>query len=501
MRKLSLTILMVALLVASLSHQTVNAAVSLTWFTCGFCPEAPEVRISSSTITLGVTNRTENSFQNNSKHGASALLPPAAKYTITFDYNLFTWDSYNSKTQGWTGYWDSFSVSVSSLPYWQLSLSDPVTNDNLPGLGFIWGGTQFADGRLEPASGTKTITVQGNPSGNNYLSVILDTATFPHSNHAFPSWGTITIREVKTDGVRANQAAELAKTVIGGDYLWGGKGWDFQDNKFVQAQQIIKDGYFYWNPKKTGTDFGKGLDCSGLVLWSYNKVNGATTMLGGPIKYEGADGQYRYCTLPVNEANLAPGDLLFFDNDNNGEMDHVAMYVGNVEGNDVVHASRPRVGIVWAKKDTLKTSPGFKGYGRVVECRVGITIRTKSPINLIVTDPDGYTISIDMLRETSEEGLVEIPGILYYSVDENLDDVVFAPTLKPGTYTIKVVPKPGAALSDTYSLEVEGGSKLVVLAQDVAISNIPALDYRVVSTGSEITPGKTYNVFIPVIKK
>lgn len=132
---------------------------------------------------------------------------------------------------------------------------------------------------------------------------------------------------------------------------------------------------------------------------------------------------------------------------------------------------------------------------------MGITIRTKSPINLIVTDPDGYTINIDMLRETTEEGLVEIPGVLYYSVDDDLDDVVFSPVLKPGIYTIKVVPKPGVAPSETYSLEVEGGSKLVVLAQDVPISNIPLLDYRVVSTGTEIVPGRTYNVFMPVIEK
>lgn len=357
---------------------------------------------------------------------------------------------------------------------------------------------------------SKTISVQGNPSGNNYLNIILDTATLPNSNHLYPSWGTITIKEVKTDGVRPDRATELAKTVVGADYLWGGKGWDFRASKFVEAQQI-RDGYFYWNPKKTwdatqkkyigGIDFGRGLDCSGLILWSYNKANSATTMRGGPIKYEGADGQYRYCTLPVDETDLAPGDLLFFDKDNDGKMDHVAMYVGGIGGNDVVHASQPGVGIVWAKKDTLKSSSGFRGYGRVVECQMGITIRTKSPINLIVTDPDGYTINIDMLRETTEEGLVEIPGVLYYSVDDDLDDVVFSPVLKPGIYTIKVVPKPGVAPSETYSLEVEGGSKLVVLAQDVPISNIPLLDYRVVSTGTEIVPGRTYNVFMPVIEK
>jgi hypothetical protein len=316
---------------------------------------------------------------------------------------------------------------------------------------------------------------------------------------------------VLSDNVRSLLAADLAQTVVGGEYLWGGKGWDLKLRKFVDAQQILTDGYNYWNPKKTwdavnriwigGLDFGRGLDCSGLVLWAYNHANGATSMLGGPIKYEGADGQYRYCTVPVNETDLAPGNLLFFDNDNNGVMDHVAMYVGEVEGYDVVHASQPGVGIVWALKDTLNDLPGFRAYGAVVPCQVEIAIKTGSPIHLIVTDPDGYMINIDMLSETSEEGLVEIPGVLYYSVDVNLDDIVYAPVLKTGTYLIQAVPKPDASLSDTYSIEVINGSTVIVLAQDVSISDIPTFGYAIESTGSEIYQANVFQVLLPMITK
>jgi cell wall-associated NlpC family hydrolase len=362
-----------------------------------------------------------------------------------------------------------------------------VTNNNLLGLGFIWGGTLYADGTLEKAKGTKTITVTGNPTGNNYLNVILDTTTFPHSNHLYPSWGTITLKDVKLDTVLGDQAAELAKKVVGGDYTLGAKGWEMVEKRFLEVQEI-KDSitYNYWNSKLPGLDKGKGLDCAGLVLWSYNKAAGATQLTSnGPIKYEGADGQYRNCTESINEADLRPGDLLFFDKDNNGEMDHVAMYVGNVNGYDVVHASQPGVGIAWAKKSDLKN---IKGYGRVVPCQANIRFAAKSPVHLIVTDPDGNTIDSSLVFETDEERLTEIPGELYYSVDNDFDDMVTSPILKPGTYFVKVVPKVDAAPTDTYSLEVEGASKLVILAQDIPVAEIPPQGYAVFSTGNEIVP-------------
>ncbi len=490
------------LVISLLAHDTATAAVNLDWLTCTTCSEIPEVTISGDTISLGVANRSEYIEQNNSIHGASALLPPATEYTISFDYSLFTWDSYNPISAGWTGYWDSFSVSISDNPYWELSLSDPVTPSELPGLGFIWGGTLWADGVLEHVSGSKTITIQGNPSGNNYLNIILDTTTQPHSNHLFSSWGTITVIEVRTDvgTTLPQQAANQAISVVGGDYLWGGKGWDFTQKEFVEPQQIFQ-GYNYWNPVSKSVGFGDGLDCSGLNLWAYNKSFGASSMLSGPIRYEGADGQFRYNSQPVSEDDLLPGDLLFFDWDSNGIQDHVAMFVGQQGSNDVVHASQPGVGIVWGQKNVLKNISGFTEFRRVENAQVGLVIQTHSPINLIVTDPDGVTITTDDLIVSNEEWLVEIPGVLYYSVDNDLDDLVIAPLLKPGVYTIYVEPKPDASLEETYSLEVEGATKLVALAQDVPISAIPQIGYRIISTGDEIAPGKIYTVYLPTVTK
>ena len=110
--------------------------MSLTWTTCGACPENAEVTVSGDSISMGVPNRPAGDMQNIAVHGAAALLPPAAHYTITFTYELSSWDSYCPLA----GFWDSFSVSVANQPYWELSLADPVTNNSIPGLAFIGGG-------------------------------------------------------------------------------------------------------------------------------------------------------------------------------------------------------------------------------------------------------------------------------------------------------------------------------------------------------------------------
>ena len=177
-------------------------AGSMAWTTSGSCPEPAEVTFTADTVTLGIP-RSESDAQNMALHAASAKLSPAAAYAITFDYDLYTWDSYNEvgtpnpPYNGGTGYWDSFSVSVTSRPYWELSLTDPLSTTNPVGLGFLWGGISYGDGVVENVSGRETIEVRGNPTGQNYLNVALDTANLPQANHAYGSWGTIRIVRVR----------------------------------------------------------------------------------------------------------------------------------------------------------------------------------------------------------------------------------------------------------------------------------------------------------------
>jgi hypothetical protein len=120
-----------------------------------------------------------------------------------------------------------------------------------------------------------------------------------------------------------------------------------------------------------------------------------------------------------------------------------------------------------------KTRWYVKGIGWVVY----------SPVDLIVTDPDGLVIS----RELSE-----IPEAIYVEDDLNgdgsTDDFVSIPERKIGDYLISVVPEPNAEPADIYTLEVWIGNMTVVLAENVQISNIPAKPYIVRSTSTEVIP-------------
>ncbi|MEE8470338.1 MAG: PKD domain-containing protein, partial [Dehalococcoidia bacterium] len=104
-----------------------------------------------------------------------------------------------------------------------------------------------------------------------------------------------------------------------------------------------------------------------------------------------------------------------------------------------------------------------------------------SPVDIVVTDPDGLSISKD---------LNEIPGAGYAEIDLNgdgdPDDQVTIPDRKPGDYMITVIPEPGASPTDTYTLEVTLGDEATVLAEHVQISAIPDEPYLIESTETGI---------------
>jgi hypothetical protein len=301
--------------------------------------------------------------------------------------------------------------------------------------------------------------------------------------------------------VTPTSPAALAKQVAGGDYQSGAKGWDWRGSNFVDADSILTSGY-HWNYANT-LESDNVLDCSGLVMWSYNKAAGATAYqsTANPVYYEGADGQYRYNSVPVAESQLLPGDLMFFHFEGpDGFVSHVAMYVGccGPNGTDVVSASSPAVGIAWRFKDHERNVPGFIGFGRITTPKVGIRFAVHSPVELVVTDPNGFRIATDVTVTTSEEVLREIPGVLYYSAsamdaEGKLGASVAAPNAKTGPYVVYVVPKSNALPADTYTLDVESAGKTITLATNVRIRDIPKEGY-----GVEVSDGGL-TVFVPPI--
>lgn len=301
----------------------------------------------------------------------------------------------------------------------------------------------------------------------------------------------------------AYKAANLAKELINQPYLWGGKGWDYNQGQFAEAS-IIKSGYHFWNSALNNgsgdVGFGTGVDCSGLVLWAYDwSFDPLKSRLNNIVKAEGADEQYRYNTTPVTEQQLQPGDLMFFDWNSDGFIDHVAMYVGNNGGYDVVSAKNIDLGIVRASKDILQKEPGFVAFKRVIpSVSLAMSATSHSPVNLVVTDPDGFTITPTTTIISDEEHLREIPGVLYYSeIERGADgrpiDQVYSYAAKNGDYIIKVLPDLSATPTSTYTLDFFVGNQSVTLAQDVQISQIPTNGYGVVTSATG-----TVSSFIPV---
>jgi hypothetical protein len=171
-----------------------NEFIPLNWQKCAGgaapCNEAPEVVFDGNTVVMGQIGEGEGGQESTSVHGGAALLPPASSYDVTFQYHVCTWDAYNAFVGGGTGYWDSFSVSVSDKPFWQKGYTDPLP------LPFVWGGNLFGDHVLDCNDDTQTINFPGNPLGNNYLNAVLDTGSLPEANHNYPSYGTITIEKI-----------------------------------------------------------------------------------------------------------------------------------------------------------------------------------------------------------------------------------------------------------------------------------------------------------------
>jgi len=122
------------------------------------------------------------------------------------------------------------------------------------------------------------------------------------------------------------------------------------------------------------------------------------------------------------------------------------------------------------------------------ECKVGLIVKAKSPVDLIITDPDGLKVSKDSN---------EIPGSAYIVIDTDGDgsreDFIVIPERKIGDYLITVMPKPDAGPTDTYTLEASAVNATITLAEKVPISDIPSQPYLLESMETGISQSVTFN--------
>jgi parallel beta-helix repeat protein len=284
--------------------------------------------------------------------------------------------------------------------------------------------------------------------------------------------------------------------------------------KWLEANEI-KEGYYLYNDTTGKVEFGKGVDCSGLVFWAYNKAWGARpeAMLTkiepeskreniNPILYVGAWTQYWCNCLDITKDQLQAGDLLFFDTDDPRDLDpdHVAMYVGGPfqysYGDGETFTYNVVESTYWGDKivtvafydsatenmSTLQPSTGnlrdpplpVKYYGRPLHQMDNkpLSFTCGSPVDLMVTDPDGIVL-------TKEVG--EIAGMSYTEFDLDgdgeLDDKVEVWEPKVGNYLVTVIPEPGAPPTGNFTLEASANGTTILLADYAQISEIPTDPY------------------------
>jgi len=307
-------VLLALILSVILSFSLAGTALANTATTWELNPDAnAEVSIdeNTDTITVGTWGAAEGAQQPVAVHGATIELPPAQQIYVEFDYELYSWDSYNAPGTpnppwwGGTGYWDLFSISVSQDKYWNLGLSDPLNGDPLD-IGFYWGATSFGDGFIEGSTGSGSATMAASLVSTNYLNVVLDTATLPSNNGSYPSYGEFVITKIEITG-----SPDIEKTLFGAweavsddGILDLGEKWYFgmvidvmnwtpmaitdimvKDNFAGDLEVVLVNGVSVVKPpgKKDNTWNGTGLATGVTIWWTGNTAKAHMTWDVGDI--------------------------------------------------------------------------------------------------------------------------------------------------------------------------------------------------------------------------
>jgi hypothetical protein len=106
---------------------------------------------------------------------------------------------------------------------------------------------------------------------------------------------------------------------VGYPYIWAGE-WGFESPE----------------PSAFGGQPGPGFDCSGITWWAVRRDDGVYWEISPPRPHEGwplpqrsSAEMARMTKEKLRFGELVPGDLMFYDGDADGTVDHVDVYVGN----------------------------------------------------------------------------------------------------------------------------------------------------------------------------
>ncbi|MEA4973439.1 hypothetical protein SDC9_89041 [bioreactor metagenome] len=106
-----------------------------------------------------------------------------------------------------------------------------------------------------------------------------------------------------------------------------------------------------------GTNLSSGVDCSGFVYCVYK--NFGITLNRSSAAMEACDG------YAVDKSELQEGDLVFFDNDGSGSIDHVGIYIS--DGNYIHSSSGKTSGVIISSLYDSYGESAYAGAHRVID--------------------------------------------------------------------------------------------------------------------------------------
>jgi cell wall-associated NlpC family hydrolase len=194
-------------------------------------------------------------------------------------------------------------------------------------------GTRFA---VPPGFGTTLLGMRlglryNAPSGSESLDVgpddVLSRAQAAYSLYRAatqPAWNVDALLEQYTDirlphlGPRMTDVVQWGVRYVGYPYVWGGE-WGLDS----QA------------PGGLGGQPRSGFDCSGMTWWLLRQNDDAAWKVAPPRPYAGwslaqrtsAD-MARMTPNRIRFGDLKPGDIMFYDGDGDGTVDHVDTFIG-----------------------------------------------------------------------------------------------------------------------------------------------------------------------------
>jgi hypothetical protein len=140
-----------------------------------------------------------------------------------------------------------------------------------------------------------------------------------------PSWAVPNLLEEYEEvelpflGPRQEAIVRWGIDFVGQPYVWGGE-WGFRTRE----------------PAALGGQPRSGFDCSGLAWWLVRADDGGSWDISPPRPYRGWSLPQRTSADMAGNTGervayeeLRPGDLMFYDGDTDGTVDHVDVYIGN----------------------------------------------------------------------------------------------------------------------------------------------------------------------------